>query len=121
MAQAMLKGSAAADDISTIEYEQFRIYVRCGLFNLRRSFADHSDGVLDDSEFEDTEKNAQFFLGQPGVRSEWQVQRRWFAPEFAAWVDRLVAEPPAGNGEDSFSRWKAANGARRATALQERG
>jgi hypothetical protein len=49
----------------------------------------------------------------PGLRVQWRQQRARFVPEFAAVMDRLLAETQPVSHPDRLTQWKAAIAAER--------
>ena len=115
-AEAMYKGMAAEEHMSGTEVAQFSLFCLSRFHNLEDAFAQHAEGLLDETAFANLTANLRYtFSSQPGFRTAWNIHRNQFDVDgdFVAFVDG-IAEVHAGVGPDVITRYREGFAAERA-------
>jgi hypothetical protein len=115
VADAIAKGSAGAEDISTTQYEQYVGYALASLIHFEDAFFQHQEGLLTDSAFSAV-RGGKSRLSRPGFRQYWRDSRDDFPGAFAKFVDEITAETPLIRQLDRFEHWRAGLAAMRESA-----
>ena len=107
VADAVAKGIAGAEDISSIQFEQFRYYCLAHISHAEDSFYQHQDGLLNDAAFETFVSALKGWFRSFGVRAVWKRARDAFAGEFVEFMDKICAETPIASSTDVLAQWKS--------------
>jgi hypothetical protein len=91
---AWVKVVAGENDFSASDYFQITFVLRVILGGLQDCYVQRRAGLIDQITYDYVERGARYFLGQPIVRIAWSQTRDVYSTEFAAVVDRLIAEVP---------------------------
>jgi hypothetical protein len=107
VADAVAKGIAGAQDISSTQFEQFRYYCMAHISHAEDSFYQHQDGLLNDAAFETFVSALKGWFRSSGVRAVWKRARDAYAGEFVHFMDKVSAETPSVSSIDALAQWKA--------------
>jgi hypothetical protein len=95
-------------NITDVELRQFMGYCRAAFLGAEDSFFQYEEELLDEKAYVSFRASLRVLLVPPGMRAMWQMTHDWYGPEFAAFMDALVAEaaglPPIGQ----LAQWKKA-------------
>jgi hypothetical protein len=87
-------------DFTTTEAYQLAYLLRSLMFGLQDLFLLDQQSLVDAAQVATHELGMKRILGVPTFRALWVMSRDGYAPEFAAYVDRLVAGAPLGAPQD---------------------
>jgi hypothetical protein len=107
-AEAINRGMRGELDISEASLRQFQLYWRGGFYSWEDAFYQHADGLFVEPAFRALKVHIRDVVQNTGIRAQWRLQRRGFAPEFVSWMDKLVAETPIDEAVDSLGLWRSA-------------
>jgi hypothetical protein len=116
IADAVVKGVAGAEDISSTQFEQFRHYCMAHISHAEDSFYQHKEGLLNDAAFETFVSALKAWFRSCGTRAVWKRVREAYAGEFVEFMDRVYAETPIDPPSDGLAQWKADVAAERGVA-----
>ena len=118
LADAFVKGTFGADDISQTQLTQFSAACRAAFVNSEDTFYQHKEGLLDKAGFESFVAGMKGTFHYPGFRAQWKSIRRNYGIEFVEFMDKLLAETPVMRSldMDMLARWKAAIATEKAMA-----
>ncbi|MBA2590614.1 MAG: hypothetical protein H0U98_18535 [Alphaproteobacteria bacterium] len=114
VADAVAKGYAGADDITETQLIQFHYICRGIFYHFEEEFFQHKEGLANDAYYESFLKGTKLMACEPGLRVQWRQQRAGFVPEFAAVMDKLLAQTQPRLHSDALAQWKAAIAAEKA-------
>jgi len=69
-------------------------YSGATFFNWQDTFFQYRAGVLDKASIESEEAHIRFNMAFPAWRASWEIQKIQVGPEFARYLDRIIAELP---------------------------
>ncbi len=100
------KGSLGSDDLDQNQFRQFFLLCRATFMGMENQHYQFQNGLLDS----DTYAGYQVTIREqihafPGIRAMWQLVRHSYGADFAAFVDKEIAEAP-GHQESAFRKWK---------------
>jgi hypothetical protein len=107
VADAVAKGIAGAEDISSTQFEQFTYYCMAQISHAEDSFYQHHDGLLNDAAFETFVSVLKSWFRSPGTRAVWKRARNAYAGEFVKFMDKAYAETLTDPSIDALAQWKA--------------
>jgi hypothetical protein len=107
LSDAVTKASAGAADVTDAQIRQFSFYCGARFYNAEDSFNQFEEGLLNQRAFDSLVVGLKNSLGQPGMRAFYKRQRAMFGPEFADFVDKLLAETPLVPSPDLAGQWRA--------------
>jgi hypothetical protein len=109
LADAIAKGFAGDEDISTTQWQQFTAYVGASLMNLADGFFQHKEGLIPDSGFAEVQGGLRGLVRNPGARQYWADSREIFnfPDDFVKFVDGVIAETPLRAQTNRFNQWKS--------------
>jgi hypothetical protein len=107
VAEAVAKGIAGAEDVSSTQFEQFRYYCMAEISHAEDSFYQHQEGLLNDPAFETFVRALKSWFRSSGVRALWKRARNDFTGEFVEFMDKVSAETPVAPSGDALAQWKA--------------
>ncbi|MEO8302361.1 MAG: hypothetical protein ABI608_11230 [Rhizomicrobium sp.] len=114
LAEACAKGNAADETISEIQLQQYQ-FVCLGLFyHYEDEYFQNKEGLTNDAAFASFVTGATRVMSVPGLRVQWKYLRGDFVPEFAKFLDGLVAKRPMAEDVDILALWKGAIAAEKA-------
>jgi hypothetical protein len=106
VADAVAKGIAGAEDISSNQFEIFRYYCLAHISHAEDSFYQHQDGLLDDAAFETFVGALRDRFRSSGIRAVWKSARDAYTGEFVEFMDKVYAETPIAPSIDQLAQWK---------------
>ena len=107
VAEAVAKGIAGAEDISSTQFEQFRYYCMAQISHAEDSFYQHQDELLNDAAFETFVGALKAWFRSSGIRAVWKETRDALAGEFVEFMDEVYEETPIVPTIDALAQWKA--------------
>lgn len=113
-ADALSKGTAGDAAISQVELGQFAAIYGAFLASGEDTFLQYREGLLSDAVFASFGESWRQTLAEPGVRALWKLRRHGFEAEFAAFMDKLMADAPSSAAGDFRTAWKAEVAAQKA-------
>jgi hypothetical protein len=108
VAEVFVTLGKGGDAISEKVLLQWMSYTRSAFINWDDAFSQHKDGLLSGSALESLERTVGQVMRGVTWRTEWRLQRETFAPEFVAWMDKLVADHPRLEPVDRVASWRSA-------------
>lgn len=93
--EGFYKGVAGAEDISDTEIKQFWLIATAAFRDNEDSFYQHTAGLMNEMAFASFESRLKQLMSLPGYRVAWKQMRSGYGDEFAAWLDRIIAEREA--------------------------
>ena len=114
--EALNRGSRGEENISETSLRQFYQYWRASFFIWEDGFYQYAEGLSTETAFDAHKANIGNWLKNIGVRTQWRLQRGGFGREFAAWMDKLVAETLIDETADAVVLWRNAMAAERSGA-----
>jgi hypothetical protein len=94
-------------DFSAEEIHQLQMVLRMSLLNLQDALVQHRDGLIDQITFDNSTAFLRSALAQPVNRALWMRSRPNFAPEMAAFVDKLIEQSPLAKPVDLVAQLKS--------------
>lgn len=107
LADAVVKASAGAPDVTDAQIRQFTFYCGARFYNAEDSFYQFREGLLSPVNFDSLVAGLKNSISQPGMRAFYKRQRVVFGREFANFMDKLIAETPLGPPFDAVEQWRA--------------
>jgi hypothetical protein len=95
MAAAILKGNGEEPTPDAVQRMQFDLYCWSMLMSMEDTFAQHSDGLLSDVQFDGLRRGLRGAVSEPGVRTRWQYVLASDRSNFATYVREMIAGLPA--------------------------
>jgi hypothetical protein len=92
--------------ITAAELRQFSGYCRATFLGAEDSFFQHAESLLDEKAYISFRLSLEALLVSPGMRALWRMTCDWYEPEFAAFMDSLVAEAARHPPVDQMLQWK---------------
>jgi hypothetical protein len=89
------------------EINLLRNTVRARLTNVQDAYLQHRSGLTDQITFDNALGGARSMLTQPVYRAIWISHRTTYAPEWMAYVDKLIESTPLSKPVDSVTRFNA--------------
>jgi hypothetical protein len=114
VADAVARGYAGADDITETQLTQYHYICRGFFYHCEEEFFQHKEGLANDAYYASFLAGTRQMFCEPGLRVQWKLQRAAFVPEFAAVMDKLLAESQPRTLSDPLTQWKAAIAAEKA-------
>ena len=114
-AEPFLKVMSGSEDVSATALAQFRAYSRAAFFNYQDAFYQHMEGLLTDVAFSVVASLVRSNMSSISYRAQWRMHRPAYGTEFAAWMDKLVAQTPM-EPFDIVANWKDALAAEKSGA-----
>jgi hypothetical protein len=108
VADTMRRGMQGDETLTPTQLYQYQRLVAALAYNLEDSFYQHQDGQLPASSFASVTNGATVLLSEPGFRVVWRAMRKAFAPEFANFMDTVLARTPVRATRDEVADWRAA-------------
>jgi len=108
VAEAAAKGYAGAADMTETELAQFHYICRGIFYHYEEVFFQHKQGLANAASYASFQAGAKMMFCEPGWRVQWKQQRPRFVPEFAAVMDKLMAETKPVPHPDRLATWNAA-------------
>ena len=95
LAAALANSRSNFDELTPTENVQVTFFDRATFRGIQNVFFQHRQGLLSEDAWRDYEGIIRNNLSRPDVPVWWRTERDTFDEEFAAYVDRLLAERPA--------------------------
>ena len=90
-----------------MQYVQFFMIARSMFVAFENQYYQYRQGTLDESTYLGYERCiATQVLNNPGFRVWWEQNRPVFSPEFAEYVDRMIANTPLMDEEGLVGEWR---------------
>ena len=108
LAAATMKAMTGAADLTLNELTQFTFYARALFMNTEDTFYQNRNGLVDAGAYGAFLASFRATMQNAGFRLAWALWRDSTGPEFAAFVDKLVAETPVRDPphENQAEMWK---------------
>ena len=90
------------------ELAQFHYICRGIFYHYEEVFFQHKQGLANAASYASFQAGAKMMFCEPGWRVQWKQQRPRFVPEFAAVMDKLMAETKPVPHPDRLATWNAA-------------
>ncbi|HXQ15841.1 MAG TPA: hypothetical protein VN814_14585 [Caulobacteraceae bacterium] len=94
IAQALQKAMTGDAELTITELSQFRSYARAFFVNTEDTFLQHCHGLLEDAAFRGYQASLSATFALAGYRVAWRRAREAFNPDYAAFIDQMIAETP---------------------------
>lgn len=107
LANAVTKATECARDLTDQEVRQFMFYCGARFYQAEDSFNQFQEGLLNQVTFDSVVVGLRDSLAEPGMRAYYKRQRARFSGDFAAFVDKLMAETSLRPAMDSVAQWRA--------------
>ena len=101
-ADIYLRGLQNFDELLPAERVRFGAFLVTSFKTFEGMFHYKLDGTLDLSLWEVIERTMTDLVSYPGTQAWWEIRRRWHRQDFAAVVDRIIAE---GHEPSAFERF----------------
>jgi hypothetical protein len=108
MADAFLKATSGAEDISPVQAFQFMSFYRSIFSNVEDGFYQHSEGLLNETAFSNLVVAVKSGFSTPGQRAAWTLASQSYGREFVEFMNERMAETRAIAPPDFLARWRAA-------------
>ena len=111
VATAFRKAMTGAADLTPIELAQFVVMVRVTLTNHEDFFLQRQHGLVEDAAYRAWLTLVTGTWSLPAFRAGWRLNRGAVGADFAAFVDKLIAETPmrpARSDESFLAEWRSA-------------
>jgi hypothetical protein len=95
------------EDISLVEFYQYRLVVRAQLAVVQQTFYQHRERVIDDAAFRTLNLRLRREFAAPGRRAMWRLEREWYEEGFRTFVDQAVRESGPW-ASDELAEWRSA-------------
>ncbi len=89
------------------ELNVLRLRLRSQLISTQDTYLQHKAGLADPMTFDNTLGVTTSHLAQPVFRAIWRSTRTTYAPEWMAYVDKLIDATPLATPLDDVARYKA--------------
>ena len=89
------------------ELTQIRMRLRNTMVSVRDTYVQHKSGLVDEITFESALGSVKSLLAQPVIRALWDLDRATYAPEWIAYIDRLIDETALARPVDFVVQFKA--------------
>ena len=107
VADAVTKGLAGADDLSSTQLSQFSGFCVATMTSWEESFYQHREGLLNDAAFASFVSVTRSLLRYLGLRVFWKRMRGDYPNDFAAFMDMLLAETVVTDEADDLAQFRA--------------
>ena len=118
LAEAVLKATRGANDISETQVVQFTNYALARFFNAEDAFYQHREGLLKEYNIDGVSNGLRSSFASPGMRAVYKRTRVLRGREFVEFADSLLSTAPAAASADSTAQFKADMAAELAGAKQ---
>jgi len=99
---------AGKTDLSAEEIFHLARWLRMMLLNGQDAYVQHKSGLADQITFDASINQVHTMMAQPVYRAVWKMRRTSFAPEWMAYVDRLIETTPLTKSHDDVAMYKSA-------------
>jgi hypothetical protein len=109
MAATLVKALAGAE-LTPTEVLQFMNFCRASHVNAEGTFLQHQQGLLDDAAYRAYLASISSTMANAAFRLAWRTNRPAVGPEFAAFIDQVIAETPMRgpiSADERLAQWKA--------------
>lgn len=102
------KGTQRPEELTREELDQFLTIARALLLSGEDSFLQHRAGLLDERAYRSFVTGTRWMLAAwPGLRAVWRLMSGQYGPDYAKFMDDLVAEAPPVPAPDRMVQWTA--------------
>lgn len=98
---------AGETQFTASELQQLRGRMRVMLLAAQDSYVQHKAKLVDELTWQNASAVVRYVVGQPGYRALWKSTRATYAPEWIAYVDKLIEDTPLVAPVDASARFKA--------------
>jgi hypothetical protein len=98
---------AGDSEYSAQELFKLAVMLRSMLISGQDVYTQRNSGLLDQIMFDQTMGGVRLWLAQPTFRALWKAGRLSYAPEWASYVDKMIAETPIAQPLDTVAEFKA--------------
>ena len=103
------KGSRSPAELTREEVDRFTLLSRAVFISAENSFLQRKAGLLDEPAYQSFVAGAKGMLGgSPGLRAAWRISRAQFGGDFAAFMNKTLAEVAGQPPAERFEQWQAA-------------
>ena len=107
LARVYAIGSLGSPEAKPIAYTQFFFLCKAMFVGFEDQYYQYRQGTLDENIYLGYERSiALQALAFPGVQAWWRQTRDTYSPEFVARIDKMIAEVPLANVNDSYVEWQ---------------
>jgi len=106
VAKAFSRAMEGAGDLTSTELFQFTSLHRAMMVNGENAFLHNRSGLITDKAFEGALLSMKYLAGAPAFRAYWPVVRGSCGAQFAAFMDKVIAETPVALPLDALSAFK---------------
>jgi hypothetical protein len=89
------------------ELERLRLQLRVGLTSAQDAYVQHRAGLADQMSLDNVMATMRDVLALPVYRALWKSYRANYAPEWCAYIDRMIEETPLAKPVDSVAQFQA--------------
>jgi hypothetical protein len=107
VADAVSKGLAGTDDITSTQINQFLFYMIAFFNDAEDAFYQHEQGLLNAEAYASFTASWRWALSTPGWRVAWKQRRSLYHGLFAQFMDGLIAEAQVRGATDAVAQWHA--------------
>jgi len=105
--EACAGGNSGDAGISLTQLQQFQFICLAIFYHYEDEYFQHKEGLTNDAAFASFVTSATRVMSEVGLRVAWRQQRGDFIPEFAGFMDALVAKAAIAPPGDPLALWKA--------------
>ena len=103
-----LRVEAGEAEFTAEELHRLRIHLRVAIINAQDAYVQHRAGLADQITLDNSMGTVRvLLLAQPIYRALWKSSRAAFAPEWAAYIDRMIEETPLATPVDIVAEFRA--------------
>ena len=118
VAEAVVKGTRGAKDLSETQVFQFTSYGSARFFNAEDAFYQHREGLLNEFSIESVSDGLRVSFASPGLRAVYKRARNMLGREFVEFADALLSATPLAPDADLAVQFNADVAAERANTKQ---
>ena len=107
MAELLASVEAGKSQFTGEELLKLRMRLRNILFHTQDVYVQHNAGMLDQITLENSLIGIRSLLVVPVYRALWKLHRETYAPEFIAYIDKLIEQTPLAKPTDAVARFNA--------------
>ena len=107
MVELLASVEAGKSQFTAEELLKLRLRLRNILFNTQDAYVQHNAGLLDQVTMDNSMIGIRSLLVLPVYRALWKLHRETYAPEWIAYIDKLIEETPLATPTDAVARFDA--------------
>jgi len=108
MVELLVSVEAGKSQFTAEELFKLRFRLRNILFNTQDIYVQHNAGLLDQITLDNSLIGIRSLLVIPVYRALWKLHRETYAPEWIAYIDKLIEETPLAEPTDAVLQFNAA-------------